>query len=74
MLSLIVKAVLIAFMFALGTQQASMYYNIVVMGSYMSVAPIHLQIITGGLWPIVVVLAMWFAIKTIIKLKISDLN
>ncbi len=74
MLSLIVKAVLIAFMCAFGAQQASMYYNIVVTGSYMSVAPIHLQIITGGLWPIVVVLVMWFAIKTIMKFKISDLN
>lgn len=74
MSSLIVKAVLVAFVLALVAQQASMYYNIVVIGSYMSVAPIHLQIITGGLWPVLVILVGWLVIKTIVKFNPTDLS
>lgn len=70
----IVKLVAIVLVVALAAQQASMYYNIVVVGSYMSVAPIHLQIITGGLWPIVILLATVFSIRFIVKFKPSDLE
>lgn len=73
MLSLIVKAVLVVLVLAVAANQASMYYNIVVAGPYMSVAPIHLQIITGGLWPVLVILIGWLVIKTIVKFP-ADLS
>lgn len=71
---IIIKAVLVVFVLALAAQQASMYYKIVVIGSYMSVAPIHLQIITGALWPILMIAFVYYVISAIVKFKISDLN
>lgn len=74
MLMPIVKTLVILLIVALIAQQFYMYYNIVIAGSYMSVAPIHLQIITGAFWPLAVLLIGFLAIRAIVNFKISDLN
>lgn len=58
---------------AIAAHQLVMYYKIVVIGSYMSVAPIHLQIIVGLVWPIMVIIIGYVLIKGIVKLDPSKL-
>ncbi len=63
----LVKVVLAILVVALAAQQLVMYNNIILMGSYLTVAPIHLKIIAGLLWPLVVVVGggmlIWFIVK-----------
>jgi hypothetical protein len=68
----IVKAFAVVLIVALAAQQLQMYYNIVLAGAYMNVAPIHLKIITGVLWPLLVVGGGLWLIVFIVRLKPSN--
>ncbi len=74
MMQLIVKTVLVILVLALCVQQASMFYSIVILGPYLQVAPSHLQMITGLIWPLLIIFIPISLITKILKFKISDLD
>lgn len=73
MLTALVKLILAGLVIALAGQQLVMYYNIVVMGTYMSTAPFHLMVITGVMWPVIVVAVAFVALRAIIRFKPNQL-
>lgn len=63
----ILKVIVAVIIIAIAANQLHMYYNIVILGSYVTTAPIHLVIITGILWPILVLLLASWLLKLVYK-------
>lgn len=59
---------------ALIGQQLLMYKSIVLEGSYMSVAPFYLQVVVGAVWPLLVLLIGFLAIRFVWRFKLSNFS
>lgn len=68
------KFLLCLVVLAIAAQQLSVYYNVVVVGTFLKNAPIANAILGGVAWPVAVVAIGGFLIYKIVKFNPKSIN